>query len=75
MLSVNGYNFTLVKKVQRGNCIKGNWRCTIKATKRRPGCKCRAITYETDGVTEAIFKGSHYHLPQISSNHRNDDDY
>lgn len=75
MLSNNGYNFTLVKKVQKGDCIKINWRCTIKASKTRAGCKSRAITLESGGVTTAIFRGSHSHPPQISANHTNQNEY
>lgn len=66
LLTHNGYNFTSEKKTTRPDCVRTTWRCTIKGTKLRKGCRATATSVEKDGVVKAVFKGVHCHAPQIA---------
>lgn len=65
MLSHNGFNFTMRKRVQLPHCTRTSWRCTYKGTKNRKGCKSVAFSFDGKGFEKAVFKGIHCHEPQI----------
>lgn len=67
MLTQNGFNFTLAKKVQLPQYIRTYWRCTVKGSKTRKGCRATATCIECNGEEKAVFKGTHSHQPQSLS--------
>lgn len=65
MLSQNGFNYTLIKRIRKDDCVKTHWRCTYKGNKFRKGCLATATAYEHNGNSKATFKGFHIHQPQM----------
>lgn len=64
MLCHNGYYYSIVNRTQMGGYEKSTWRCSIKGSKTKKGCRATASCIERGQTIEATFKRQHSHAPQ-----------